>query len=529
MDPLEKLMDTGEISAPWQGSERGRIEVSRRGEDHDDSTAILGKIHRRLRRMDVFPSACFEDDYPFTVGGTEMAVKDLAREFESAYSKIRNLEGALQSKGEECKLLKNFNDPLSDKIKGFEEKMLLERAAWEQEYGERIKRIQQSHQREKEHLENEKMLQEKQHREKVAMIENAAKDDALRMKRDFDNQIFRAHEEIHKKDQEIEEVKKKQEVKEKRMEEQYAAEKSRVGKEREEEHRNLRDEVEALRGAIVKRDHVDNETILLEKQHREKVAMIESAAKEDVMKMKTYFDNQIFRAEESLRISTEHHVTVQAAKDEMMKRFKEENAAMKQDLQLLHKAIHKKDQEIEEVKKKQEVKEKRMEEQYAAGKLILEKEREEERRGLRGEVEALKGAMVKRDHFKFKPMMSGRELALRFQDLASEIDDFSRVRWDNRQETTWPFPDKVFRNSENERRSKQYVIQNTIWVILYERIFCTPFRVLGTEGKLMEQDWIEKYGKGELPHPDCLIRQLSSTRFEISGGPCALSKAYQSF
>jgi len=145
-----------------------------------------------------------------------------------------------------------------------------------------------------------------------------------------------------------------------------------------------------------------------------------------------------------------------------------------------------------------------MEEQYAAGKLRVEKEREEERRGLRDEVEALKGAMVKRDHFKFKSMMSGRELSLRFQDLASEIDAFSRVRWDNRQETTWPFPGKVFRESENERRSKQYVIQNTIWVILYERIFCTPFRILGTEGKLMEQDWIEKYGK-DLKSPMALV------------------------
>jgi len=95
--------------------------------------------------------------------------------------------------------------------------------------------------------------------------------------------------------------------------------------------------------------------------------------------------------------------------------------------------------------------------------------------------------------------MSDRELSHRFQDLVSEIDDFSRVRWDNERETTWPFPDKVLRESENERRSKQYVIQNTIWVILYEMIFCTPFRVLGAKGKLKEQDWIEKYGQDLKP------------------------------
>jgi hypothetical protein len=169
-----------------------------------------------------------------------------------------------------------------------------------------------------------------------------------------------------------------------------------------------------------------------------------------------------------------------------------------------------------------------MEEQYAAEKSRLEKEREEEHRSLRGDIEALKGALIKRDHFKdFN--MSGRDLSLRFQDLASEIDAFSRIRWDNERETTWPFPDKVFRRSDNERRSKKHVIQNTLWAILYERIFCTPFRVLGSEGMLMERDWVEKYGQGELPYPVCLIIQLSSTRFEIFGGPCTLSKAYKSF
>jgi len=124
----------------------------------------------------------------------------------------------------------------------------------------------------------------------------------------------------------------------------------------------------------------------------------------------------------------------------------------------------------------------------------LKKDMEEKLRSLMDDVKAL-------DHFK---AISDRDLALRFQDLASEIDDFSRAPWDNKQEATWPFPEKVLRKSDNERRSKQYVIQNTIWVILYERIFCTPFRILGTEGKLMEQDWIEKYGK-DLKSPMALV------------------------
>ena len=217
---------------------------------------------------------------------------------------------------------------------------------------------------------------------------------------------------------------------------------------------------------------------------------------------------------ESLRIESEHN---QAARDRITEGFEEEKESMKNNLQGLKdhfheeirimqdqhsQGLHKKDRAIDEIKTTKEMEERQIEEKYVAEIL----RREEEHRSLKGDVETLKGAPIKRSHFK---TMGGRELSLRFQDLATEIDDFSRVRWDNRRESTWPFPDKVLRKLENERRSKQHVIQNTIWVIFYERIFCTPFRVLGTEGELMEQDWIEKYGQGELLHPIRLIRQLS--------------------
>jgi hypothetical protein len=90
--------------------------------------------------------------------------------------------------------------------------------------------------------------------------------------------------------------------------------------------------------------------------------------------------------------------------------------------------------------------------------------------------------------------MSDHELAHRFHDISIEVDEFARVQWDVGQESLWPFPGQSLRKSDNERRTKQYIIQNTLWVILYERIFCTPFRVLGNEGKSLEAEWIEKFG-----------------------------------
>ncbi|KAH7342510.1 hypothetical protein BKA65DRAFT_504248 [Rhexocercosporidium sp. MPI-PUGE-AT-0058] len=120
-----------------------------------------------------------------------------------------------------------------------------------------------------------------------------------------------------------------------------------------------------------------------------------------------------------------------------------------------------------------------------------EKEKISLTRGLQESVEVLKGALVKRDHFK---AMSDHELSYRFQEISSEVDDLARIRWDQRQVSTWPFPDQSLQHSENERRMKQYLIQNTLWVILYERVFCTPFRVLGEEGKALERDWIHEFG-----------------------------------
>lgn len=116
-------------------------------------------------------------------------------------------------------------------------------------------------------------------------------------------------------------------------------------------------------------------------------------------------------------------------------------------------------------------------------------------RSLQQTVEVLKEALVRRDNFK---AMSDHELAQRFQDISSEVDSLARLRWEKILESSWPVPGRWFEKSENQRQAKQYFIQNAIWVILYTRIFCTPFRVFGNEGTRLEQDWAQNYGAGNL-------------------------------
>ena len=411
---VPQLVDVGDISEPREGSEIG----GKDGGDRGDS-AVLGRIYHQVCRTMV-ASAHFENDaYPRSPAGVETAVQDLIRAFELAHSNTHKLEEALEAKEKECKSLAQENKEVRGWVKRIQ-----------QEHRSEKKITTESHQREKERLENELELLDKQHRERVLIIEGSTK----------------------------------------QLRSEFYDEKAKLSSTVESQKYTFETRLTALR--------IDSEN-----------------------------DKQ--------RMTAEH----QAKKDEMMKMFDEEKTSMRKELQRLNDQFHKelrnlqdqhsqelykKDREVEEARRKQEVEEKRLEEQNAANKLRLEKKREEEYKKLKGDVDALRGAMVNGAHFK---AMSDRELVPRFRDIASEIDDFSRVRWDNRRAATWPFPESVLRKSENERRSKQYVVQNTIWVILYERIFCTPFRVLGAQGRLMERDWIEYYGQGELSRaPNKFVR-----------------------
>jgi len=388
-----------------------------------------------------------------------MAVRDLIREFEFASPKVRKLEEALKTNEDKYDSLKTANDLLTRGNSEFREKIV-------QDYQSERKIMVENHKREKEHLENQMALLENKHK-------NSTKEEVTRMKMDCDNQIRQSHNSLT---------------------EYYEKQLQTLHYQHEEEKRQI-----YTQESQIKREfHIEKARLL---------SVIES--KNDAFEsLRAEHDNNW------QRMTTEH----QAVKDRIVKRCEDETALLKNSLQELEgrhrekihsmqsqhiQDLHQKNLEIEEVKKQQEAKERRLEGHHAAEKLKLEKEKEEEHRQLRGNFEVLMGAMVNRDRFK---IMSDRGFALGFQDLANEIDFFSRVRWDNKREVTWPFPDRAFRKVENERRSKQHVIQNTIWVILYERIFCTPFRV-----------------------PIFLIRQLNSTRFEVSGGPCTLSKAHQSF
>ncbi len=72
--------------------------------------------------------------------------------------------------------------------------------------------------------------------------------------------------------------------------------------------------------------------------------------------------------------------------------------------------------------------------------------------------------------------MSDADLATDFRDLVDDIEHYARVSWAESHASTWPFPPEAFANPSNQQEDQQFLFQNTIWTILYEKYFVIHFK-----------------------------------------------------
>ncbi|PMD58583.1 uncharacterized protein K444DRAFT_413399 [Hyaloscypha bicolor E] len=136
---------------------------------------------------------------------------------------------------------------------------------------------------------------------------------------------------------------------------------------------------------------------------------------------------------------------------------------------------------------------------FQLGKLISKLDRIEARhvaelRELRGsfehEIEAYCEALLTRD--KFTPIPDP-EITSRFVALTQEVHALSLLEWkaDRKKWST----QVLHQLSDNERSLKQQILKDIIWRALQEYIFCSPFRILGEEGKVLEKQWNDACGQ----------------------------------
>jgi hypothetical protein len=136
----------------------------------------------------------------------------------------------------------------------------------------------------------------------------------------------------------------------------------------------------------------------------------------------------------------------------------------------------------------------RLKAEFKVKKAQLEMAHAEEKERLRKDVDAYSAALLARDDFKPTP---DNEIKTRFLDLVQDVDALARLEWkvDQKEWTS-----QVLRRiSPNQRLLKKQILQDSIWGILHECIFCSPFRIFGEEGQSLETQWNEECGKGLSP------------------------------
>jgi len=121
-------------------------------------------------------------------------------------------------------------------------------------------------------------------------------------------------------------------------------------------------------------------------------------------------------------------------------------------------------------------------------------------RHLKAEAVEYSQALLQRDIRAFdmleigtpKPLSDG-EIETRFISLKGDVDSFARLKWKPNPEY-WEdqLLDKL---SPNQRILRKHILQDCIWELLYRFVFCSPFRILGPEGRILEAQWNEESGK----------------------------------
>lgn len=96
-----------------------------------------------------------------------------------------------------------------------------------------------------------------------------------------------------------------------------------------------------------------------------------------------------------------------------------------------------------------------------------------------------------------------------FADLVNQVDTLCRLGWKEEQQVWTIAQLKDFDNDANLRMLRKALLQDRVWTAFHSYIFCSPFRVLGEEGQLIEGEWCKDYGSGML---------FFSIRYDLTSG-----------
>lgn len=112
---------------------------------------------------------------------------------------------------------------------------------------------------------------------------------------------------------------------------------------------------------------------------------------------------------------------------------------------------------------------------------------------LKEDIKALNEALGAREQVK---SLSDNDIESLFLTLVGLVDQMARRSTWKHNRTEWK--DEVFDLARNSTKLKRNILQESMWIVLYENIFCTPFRIFGEEGRYLETQWSAAFGGGQI-------------------------------
>ena len=174
-------------------------------------------------------------------------------------------------------------------------------------------------------------------------------------------------------------------------------------------------------------------------------------------------------------------------------------------IQVHKQTLSQKNEELAQVIQGEELKISRLEEAHAAEQAQKDLNYAQGTRQLREDVKRLNAALLTRDDQLYQgelfttsnlPTRPDEQIRRKFSEIEQMVDSLGRLQW-KQEPAVWT--SEVLRSiggNRTDRVLKKAIVQDLVWCLLFNHIFCSPFRVFGAEGRLLEEEWNEQCGQG---------------------------------
>lgn len=253
----------------------------------------------------------------------------------------------------------------------------------------------------------------------------------------------------------------------------------------------LKDTVQHLRQSCEE----NNREILKQRAHLNKVLEASHDAQEQLQQ------SHERKVDEIQRQNAKSEAGLKAKYESRERRMKEEYDSAMHDSEAVVRSL-KKNAEIRaenfesekmQLKESHRIEQERIRETFNAQEFQLKQAHKQQQERLQRDIQSRNRALIARENY--SPITDG-ELKSMFSGLVREVDSLARLRWTMNQ-SPWP-DEELSRISDTPKRLQKQIMKETIWDVLYEQVFCSPFRVFGTEGGVLESEWNKAFRKGKL-------------------------------